>query len=26
MCDWGYKNMGDRYQLTHPTCGCEDEE
>lgn len=20
MCKWGYENMGDRYELTHPTC------
>ena len=20
MCDWGYDNAGDRYELTHPAC------
>ena len=20
MCDWGYNNLGGRYELTHPTC------
>lgn len=25
MCEWGYRNAGDRYELTHPTCTGEDE-
>ena len=24
MCDWGYENLGERYELTHATCD-EDE-
>lgn len=20
MCDWGYENMGDNFELLHPTC------
>ena len=26
MCDWGYENIGDRYQLTHATCSEEQEQ
>lgn len=26
MCDWGYENMGDRYELTHPTCIDKDKK
>lgn len=24
MCDWGYKNMGDRFELTNSQCDGED--
>ena len=23
MCDWGYHNLGDRFELTHATCGID---
>lgn len=26
MCDWGYENVGDRYQLTHATCAGDEKE
>ena len=26
MCDWGYDNIGDRYELIHPACPFEAEK
>ena len=25
MCEWGEKNIGDRFELTNRQCGCDDE-
>lgn len=25
MCDWGYRHLGDRYELTHATCTESDD-
>ncbi|MDF2989354.1 MAG: transcriptional regulator [Eubacterium sp.] len=24
MCEWGHKNMGDRFELTNSQCDCDD--
>ena len=26
MCDWGYENMGENYELYHPTCIGDDKK